>query len=387
LPERDGSEPGTRDFIGFKGVRLAYVITRSDTIGGAHVHVADLAEYFLSVGAKVSVFAGGEGPFSDRLRDRGLDFLALHHLCRPISPLKDVLALKELRKALKAFNPDLVLAHSAKAGLLARLAARILRVPVILTVHGWSFTDGVGYSAKQLYSFTERLAAPLADRIITVSEHDRELALRHGVGKTHQIRVVHHGAHDVPRELRATPSKEPVRLISVARLDVQKDHEGLLRVLAELKDLPWELDLIGDGPHDCLIRQLILELGLSPRVRLLGLRHDVPRLLADAQMFALISHWEGLPISIIEAMRAGLPVVASRVGGITELVIDKQTGYLAPRGDVQILRNRMECLLRSPEKRQEMGRAGRARFEMHFRFDRMVEGTAALYREALGYRR
>ena len=172
----------------------------------------------------------------------------------------------------------------------------------------------------------------------------------------------------------------------VARFGAQKDHPTLLRALSGLMEHPWELDLIGDGPLMAQMESLAASLGIAGRVRFLGQRMDVDQILASAQVSLLVTNWEGLPLSILEAMRAGLPVVASSVAGIGEAVSDGETGYLVPRGDVELLRDRVERLLTDPMLRLRLGRGGRARYEQHFTLDHFVGRTLAVYQEVLSER-
>jgi SAM-dependent methyltransferase len=158
----------------------------------------------------------------------------------------------------------------------------------------------------------------------------------------------------------------------------------VLRALSGLKDLDWQLELIGDGPLRGQLEALTQSLDLTSRVTFLGFRRDVPERLAEAQVFLLISKWEGFPRSILEAMRAGLPVVASDVGGVQESVVDGTTGYVIPRGDTVRLRECLRKLITSAELRASMGAAGRARYEDKFTFDRLVERTTKVYESVLG---
>jgi glycosyltransferase involved in cell wall biosynthesis len=189
---------------------------------------------------------------------------------------------------------------------------------------------------------------------------------------------------DVPPRLRADPGRTPARLIMVARFGAQKDHATLLHALAGLQTHDWELDLIGDGPLVSQMESLSASLGLARRVHFLGQRTDVSQILAQAQISLLVSNWEGFPLSILEAMRAGVPVVASSVGGIGESVRDGETGYLVPRGDVGVLRDRIGRLLTTPALRVRLGSSGRTRYEQHFTLDRSVAKTLAVYRSVVG---
>jgi glycosyltransferase involved in cell wall biosynthesis len=170
----------------------------------------------------------------------------------------------------------------------------------------------------------------------------------------------------------------------VARFEEQKDHATLFRALAGLGDLAWQLELVGDGPLFSEAVALAKQLGIASRTQFLGFRRDVTRRLADAQVFLLITNWEGFPRSILEAMRAGLPVVASDVGGNAESVRDGETGFIVPRGDVASLRTALARLIADPELRMRFGALGRRRFEERFTFERMCEKTFAVYRDVVG---
>ncbi len=360
-------------------MRIAFVVTRSDSIGGAQVHVQDLAVALRAARHEAIVLSGHGGPFAAELAARGIPHYPLRHLVRPILPWRDVAALLEIRRYLTWLRPDLISAHSSKAGWLCRLAGAELGIPVLFTAHGWSFTTGVPPLQALLYRWAERLTANLADRIITVSEHDHQLALRHRVVSPARLVTVHNGMPDIAPALRAQPDRCPARLVTIARLEPQKDHATLLRALAQLRTAAWELDIIGDGPLRSRTAALAAELGIGDRVRFLGARRDIAEQLAEHEVFLLISHWEGFPRSILEAMRAGLPVIASDVGGVRESVVDGETGFVIPPTDVAALRGRLEPVLNDPSLRLRLGAAGRARYERHFTFDHMLAETLAVY--------
>jgi glycosyltransferase involved in cell wall biosynthesis len=364
-------------------VRIAYIVTRSDPIGGAQIHVRDLSRAMRDRGHEATVIAGGTGPFTTGLQTEGIPTVILRHLVAPIAPLKDARALHEIRAVLRELRPDLLSTHSSKAGILGRVVARSLGVPAVFTAHGWAFTPGIPTLQASLYRGIERVAVPLASRIITVSDFDRELALAVGIGSHQQVITVHNGMPDINSELRADPARHPVRLVMVARFEPQKDHPTLLRALGGLRQHAWELDLIGDGPLLPEMERLCGELDISQRVRFWGQRLDVDARLAEAQISLLISNWEGFPRSILEAMRAGLPVIASQVGGIGESVQDERTGYLVGRGDEELLRTRIEQLLVDAELRRRLGAAGRVRYEQHFTLAHTVAKTLAVYQQIL----
>jgi glycosyltransferase involved in cell wall biosynthesis len=169
----------------------------------------------------------------------------------------------------------------------------------------------------------------------------------------------------------------------VARFGAQKDHPTLFRALAGLLDFPWQVDLIGEGPLLGEMQSLASSLGIADRVHFLGQRMDVDQILSRAQGCLLVTNWEGFPLSILEAMRAGLPVVASAVGGIGESVVDGETGYLTPRGDAEVLRDRIGRLLSAPATRIHLGANGRLRYERQFTLDHSVAKTLAVYRDVI----
>ncbi len=364
-------------------MKIVQIITRSDAIGGAHVHVRDLSLALLREGHQVTVLVGQEGPFTEELRDKGIPCRTLRYLVRPISPIVDVRGVLELRHVLTELTPDLVCAHSSKAGWLGRLAARTLGIPSVFTVHGWAFTDGVPGRKRMIYALAERLAAPLGQRIITVSDFDRELALRCRMAPPKKLVTVHNGVPGIAPSLRADPVLQPPRLIMVARFEKPKDHTTLLRALARLREIVWHLDLVGDGPLIGSVREEARRLGIQGRVRFWGARQDVAEILSQGQIFVLVSNYEGFPLTILEAMRAGLPVVASDVGGVKEAVVDGETGFLIPRGDEDALRDTLLRLLLDTDLRAKMGTAGRLRYQEHFTFERMLEKTVRVYREVL----
>jgi glycosyltransferase involved in cell wall biosynthesis len=365
-------------------MNIAFLVTRADPVGGAQIHVRDLALAVRSKGHSPTVITSGTGPFIDDLRAHHAPVIVLKHLSAPISPIQDLRAFREVQATLRTLKPDLLATHSSKAGILGRLAGRTLEIPVVFTAHGWAFTPGIAPSRAAIYRGIERLAAPFSSKIITVSEFDRQLALKARIASEHRLVTVYNGIPDVPADRRAEPGRDPVRLVMVARFEAQKDHPTLFHALSGLKDQSWELDLIGDGPLRGDMELLAKKLGLDPRVHFLGQRRDVDQCLAKAQISLLVSNWEGFPLTILEAMRARLPVVASSVAGISEAVRDQETGYLVPRGDVMLLRDRVSRLLSSAALRTEMGAKGRTRWEQHFTLDQMVDHTLNVYREVVG---
>lgn len=358
--------------------RLCYLITRSEP-GGAQSHVLALLRGFrdrYDLG-----LASGEDLFlMDAAREMGIQTHLFPDLTQPFSPRKDLRAFRDIRAYLREYRPALLHIHSSKAGILGRLAARKSGAAVVFTAHGWAFAEGVPLPRRIVALVSERIAGRYADRIVTVSRADLGLALRYRIAPERKLVCIHNGIDDTPWRANAGGG-DAVRIIMVARFVRQKDHATLLRAVSRLGSR-YRLLLIGDGPGLPAMKELSRELGVAGSVEFAGERSDVDELLAGSDIFVLASRWEGLPISLLEAMRAGLPSVATDVGGVAE-VVHPDCGMLVEREDDEQLAAKLEELASSPERRAAMGRAGRKRYEKFFSSGGMLDRTSAVYEEVL----
>jgi glycosyltransferase involved in cell wall biosynthesis len=364
-------------------MNIAFVITRADAISGATVHVRDMSKALIARGHRATVVVSGAGAVTREFDLSGIPYVSVRHLRRSVNPLRDVLAVREMVRTIRRLNPDVVSAHTAKAGCIARMACAHLKVPVLYTPHGWAIGDRISRLQGFLYRHVERRTAPLSAAIVNVSEYELRLATHHRVGSPGLHHVIHNGMPDIAPMLRADPRRQPCRIVMVARFEEPKDHATLLAALAGLRQLPWQLDLVGDGPLEAAIRARAESLGVAGRVHFRG-ACAVADVLAQAQIFVLSSRSEGFPRSILEAMRAGLPVVASDAGGVAEAVRDGQTGYVVPRQSTDAMRGALETLIRDPFRRAAFGAAGRRDYEAKFTFGRMFERTVAIYEQVTG---
>lgn len=362
-------------------MKVLFCITRSDTVGGVQVHVSQMAAWLIRQGNEAVVMTGGEGVFCDELRSLGVPYVVSRRLGRDISVARDLAAIVEFRQKYKDFAPDIISLHSSKAGLIGRLASIGLGIPVLFTAHGWAFTEGIPAGRAKVFRTLERIMASLADRIITVSEFDRSLALRAGVGRPEQLIAVHNGMTDSELVANAGSENHPVVITSVARLDEQKDHRTLFLALSCLKRRDWVLNLVGDGSLRAALLDLAETLNLSENIRFLGFRRDVDEILAASHIFVLSTNWEGLPRSILEAMRTALPVIATDAGGSAETIEEGRSGFVVPVKDVETLADRLDRLIAEATERGRMGAAGRARYEQFFTFERMARENLKIYRE------
>lgn len=363
-------------------MRIVFLITRSDAIGGAHIHVRDMALELISDGYDVFVVIGGNGIFAEILKNVGINVVCLNHLVRQIKPLHDLFAFFEIRKILKILKPDLLSIHSAKAGVLGRIASFRMGFPVIFTAHGWSFTDGISLLKRKIFLRIEKLLAPLSTRIICVSEYDRDLALKNNLVKDSKVLTIHNGMPDLQDpENMANPDVVQPSFLMVARFDEQKDQELLLNAVGEVDGCT--LALIGDGDSLQHAKDLAIKLKINDRVEFMGQVIATEEIFARYQGYILISKWEGLPRSIIEAMRAGMPVIASDVGGCSEEVKDGSNGFLIPRGDLKTLISKLSLLTSNSDLRCRMGNESRRCYENKFTFEKMYRENLRVYKESI----
>ncbi len=360
-------------------MKILYVITRA-VPGGAQVHVLELLRRFRGRFEPI-LATGGEGFLTEAARDLGISVFVLPNLVRPINPIKDVQAVRELVKLIRTHKCDLVHAHSSKAGVLGRLAAQLAGVPSIYTDHGWAFAARLSWYLKLLSIPSEWLAAHWCRKIITNSKYDLGLALRYRIASPSKLVQVYYGIPDTPH--RANPGKtDEVCIGMVARFNPQKNQNLLLHALSEVK-LPFKLILVGDGPNLSQAQETARKLGLAERVEFLGSRQDVDKILSQVHISVLSTHWESFGLVSVEAMRSGLPVVSSDVGGVREVVVEGETGFLVPLDDVKAMRERLTQLIADAELRVRMGQAGRQHYEDNFTLDLMLNRTLDVYQGVL----
>ncbi len=366
-------------------MKICYIVTRIDEIGGAQIHVRDMACRMAKAGHEVTVISGHrfDTEYLTALTSGHINVFRVKRLVREINFIDDLLALMSMIKILKKCKPDIISLHASKAGFLGRIAGKICRIPTLFTAHGWSFSEGVSMKKSWFYICAEKLAAYLVKRIINVCFYDNKLALRRGIGPAHKFKVIHNGMPDVGTGLLASPKRNPCRIVMTARFAPPKDHALLFSALKNCIDLSWHLDLIGTGPQERRIKNLAQIYGIGSRVTFHGQTHGVAEILGRTQIFVLITNWEGLPRSIIEALRAGLPVLASNVGGIAEMVKNGKNGFLISRADGRGLIEYLHLLLADETLRGSMGKESRNIYKNEFTFDNMYNKTLAVYEELL----
>jgi glycosyltransferase involved in cell wall biosynthesis len=363
--------------------RILILITLAE-VGGAQTYVAQLLPA-LSARFEVVVGAHGDGPLRDAAHAAGVRFVPLRHVRRNLHPGHDLLGLIELVALIRRERPDIVHVNSSKAGFLGRLAALAARTRVrLFTVHGWAFKAHGGPTGA-LYRWADRFMSPLTTLTICVSQSERAAGVAARTCRVERT-VVIPNAIDVEGAPQASLDGDPPRILTVGRLAHPKDPLTLVRALAALGQRPFSLAFVGDGPDRHELEEEVRTLELGHRVALLGEIRDVPELLARADVFVLSSRSEGAPLSILEAMAAGLPVIASDVGGVGELVVNGETGLLVPPGDPTRLAHALARLLDDRALRVQLGAAGRARARERFDLAALLGAHIQLYTRELSRR-
>jgi glycosyltransferase involved in cell wall biosynthesis len=405
--ERSGNEAGGLFQHSAKARKVIHVITRLDYGGSAQNTMLtalghDRAQFepFVVAGYPGRWDAqGGQAATEEncrKLEKAAIRWMLLPSLTREVNPIKDVQALWQLIRLFQHEQPALVHTHTSKAGVLGRAAAWFARVSVVVhTPHGHVFYGHVGPFRSWLYLQIERVLSRITHRLIALTQAERQDHLDRFVGRADQFSVVPSGIDRERFGLARVQGKRqpdwfgcpPDALIigSVGWLTEVKGHEYLIEAVAELKqNFPsLHLVIIGSGDrHDALLQQAELA-GLRDAVHLLGHRDDVEACLAGMDLFVLPSLNEGMGRALIEAMAAGLPVIASRVGGIPAVVSHEQTGLLVPPGDASALAEALRRLLDRPEWASQLGLAASRSVDSRYGSVSMTRAIESIFVEAL----
>lgn len=369
-------------------MNVLQVITKGE-VGGAQSHVRTLCAELQGRGVHVEVAIGGTRPepLAIDLQALGLPVHRIAALGNRLHPLPLWRATRELLRLVRERRPDLLHAHSAMAGVAARIAGALAGVPVVYTVHGFAFKPGHPPLRRAIAWATECLLAPLTRRLVCVSAHEQALARALPLPRR-RVRVIANGVEDLPRAASAlsgsTGHTGPISAVMVARMAPPKRPDLLLQALARVRDLRGEelpAHFLGSGPDLAAHRALAERLDLRT-VRFEGDVPDVPAHLARHAVFVLLSDHEGLPISLIEAMRAGMAIVASDLPGVRELLPDAECALHVPP-EAGALAQALQQLIESPATRARLGAAARRRYERHYTAERMGDAVQALYADAL----
>ncbi|HOS95475.1 MAG TPA: glycosyltransferase family 4 protein, partial [Armatimonadota bacterium] len=332
-------------------IRVLHIITRL-IVGGAQEMVLLAARGVDSHRFECHVVAGPEtgpeGSMQDEFHAAGVRVTIEPDLCREMSPLRDWRATRALSRLIGDGGYSLVHTHTAKAGILGREAARRAGVPAVHHVHGWSFSGFRGWR-RRVFAALERRAARSSAALAVVTDRDIRKGLDAGIGHIEQYRLIRAGV-DLsrfplagPEERRAARARLGIApdefcVGYVGRLAPQKAPLDLVRAVAAARQHgQLRFLLVGDGPMRAETERALHAARLTDSTIQLGLRRDIEAVLPACDVFASASLWEGLPRALIEAMAVGVPVAATAVDGVAELIVNRETGLLVPPGDPEAL--------------------------------------------------
>lgn len=382
-------------------MKILYIITKQD-VGGAQKYVYDLAENIDQEKFETSVLTGGKG---------GIRFLS--NAFRPyILFLNDWLALMELFFIFKKEKPDVVHLNSSKAGVIGALAAWLIKLTTnnqqlktIFTAHGWVFNpdNDLSWPLRKFYILLHKFAARFQDRIINVSEYDRKLAIRHKIAPPEKLVTVRNGL-DIKRALflnKTAARKKLTKMIdcraptqvearndmsdawigSIGRLVKEKNYETFVRSAVLIKDPNIKFFIIGDGYEKKKLRALINNLNLQDKFFIIGNLAPAAPYLKAFDIFVLSSIKEGLPYTLLEAMTVGLPIIATRVGGMTE-IIDGRGIVILPREPEELARA-INHLIQNPAEAEKMSQAACQFAKDNLDLRKMISETEKIYLETV----
>lgn len=348
-------------------IEVAQIVTRC--IAGAGGVALRGATHLDPQRYHVTLVTGEGGPLTDTARDAGIDVVIEPSLVAPISPRDDARALRRLTQLCRERDFDVVHTHSAKAGAVGRVAAHRTGVPAIVhTYHGFPFHEFQNPTRRAAYVAIERRLAAITDVVLAVGTGVATEALRRGLARPGTLRVVAPVVDDgqVPadaatraaaRHALGLPADATV-VGTVGRVDYQKAPEHLVEAATRMRRTDAVFVWIGSGPELPQMQALTRSAGLAHRFHWIGERRDVAALLPALDVFVMSSRYEGLPCAVVEAMRCGLPVVATAVNSVPDLVVPGDSGLLVPPARPRDLAAAIDQLLDDPNVAKRLAHRG-----------------------------
>lgn len=364
---------------------------------GTGKHVVELCRGLAEGGFQVTLIASTrrDRTFREKMAElekTGVNCIEVE-MSRGISPVRDTRALLSLRRLLKKLRPDVVHGHGSKSGFLARAAAHSLGIMnTVYTPHCFAFGVGKAGMRERLYRRLERWAGRWTARLVAVSRHEKDFAIAQGILPGERIILVPNGLGDAEMERCEPPAglagqfglaKNDRVLCFVGRLWRQKGLDVLIRAFAKVieKEPQCRLLLVGEGPEEESLRTLARDCGLSQQVVFAGNRDDARCVMGLAQVFVLPSRWESAPYALLEAMASGVPIVATRVGGVAEMLDEGRCGRLVAPDSPDELAQAILTALTQPAQSAAMAEAARERVRKLYRLSDSITQTANIYRE------
>jgi glycosyltransferase involved in cell wall biosynthesis len=373
-------------------------------MGGPALHVSYLAAGLRERGYETMLVSGsvgqGEQSMAYVAEELGVAVTTIPHLHREISPVRDLLATIRLARIIRTERPTILHTHTAKAGAVGRIAALLAgrrRPPIIVhTFHGHVLRGYFGRFWTGFFRLLERLLAKVTDALVAVSPEVRDELVAFRVAPQSKFRVIRLGIELDDRVARAGAARAETRKVMgirgdrflvgwIGRMTAVKRTDIVLKGFRRLRDegVDAVLCMVGDGPDRASVEELARELGIMRECLFPGYQEDVGRFFSAFDVFVLPSGNEGTPVTAIEALASGCPVVATRVGGVPDVVTDGADGFLVEPAAVEELAARLAELARDPGLRARMGAAGKERMRTRYAVGRLIDDIDRLYRDLL----
>lgn len=379
-------------------MRMIHVVGDSKWGGGGSIILA-LAAMARDMGWDVD-FLATDPLCQEKARASGLRIIDLDVIHRDIQPLRDLTGLFALYRFFRQNRYDLVHTHTSKAGFVGRIAARLAGIPAVVhTAHSFSFHEESTWLERSVYVLLERIAARFCDTIVTVSNYHRAWALKLNIAEPSRIVAIPNGVADrpaIPTDTRArirqacSVTPDELLILVAGRLAAGKGLEYLIdalpQVAAQTKK-QFRVVLAGDGPLRSELETRVKAKQLDNIVTFLGFRDDVQDLLTACDAVAMPSLHEGMSMSLLEAMAAGKPIVASGIGSNLEVTADGLAAFIAPPKNCEALVGAIIALLENPEQAIGKARIARHLFEENYTVERMVSGYRGVYEELMARKR
>ena len=320
-------------------MRILHVITELDNMYGAQRHLVECVKDHIIKGHDCKVISGKTGIASELLSKQNIEIICISELKNSYFFINDLSAIKKIVAEINSYKPDIVISHSSKAGIITRIACRITKTPNLFTVHGWSFEKGTPFYQFLSGYVIEFLLKGISDKYFCVSEHTAAFGQKK-IGIKRKKIVVCPNVHE--KRTLSIPDKNIYHtVLMVAGFRKQKDHLTAIKAMNKIvndfnrKDI--HLTFIGDGPERKSIENLIEQYNLYEFVHLAGETTDIDRYYRTCDLVILPTHYEGLPIALIEAIQNAKPIIATNVSGVSEIVVDGYNGNMIAENDYNAL--------------------------------------------------
>jgi glycosyltransferase involved in cell wall biosynthesis len=365
--------------------KIVFIITKSNW-GGAQKYVYELATSLPAAIFDCLVILGGDGELKQALEKKMVRTVSLKYLERNVSLKKEFIVLRELVSILKKEKPDIIHLNSSKIGGLGSLAGRIAGVKkIIFTAHGWAFKEPRSIMSRAAIKFLSWLTIIFSHKVIVLSKTEKKFVESWPFCQS-KLEIIPIGVNNInfigkneARKKLHIEDNNSVIAGNIAELHKNKGLEYAAQAFSKLKDRKIIYEVIGEGEEKKALEGLISSLGIQEKMKLIGKIENGAILLKAFDLFLFPSVKEGLPYTLLEAGLASLPVIATNVGGIPEVITDKENGLLIPPKDPEAIIEAINFYVSNPEKAKEFGNKLREKVLKDFSLEQMVSKTIKIY--------